>query len=73
MRLIIVSNRAPVNIVKENNSYNYTESTGGLASGLRAYVERMKKNNPDIEIIWVGWPGAAVENLESIVFSLMKK
>jgi trehalose 6-phosphate synthase/phosphatase len=62
MRLLIVSNRAPVNIIKKGHQISYTESSGGLASGLRAYVERLKIKNPDNEILWIGWPGAAVEN-----------
>ena len=63
MRLIIVSNRAPVNIIKENGTYRYEESPGGLASGLRAYIERMnEKKNSDMEIIWIGWPGAEVKD-----------
>ncbi|MEO5572378.1 MAG: bifunctional alpha,alpha-trehalose-phosphate synthase (UDP-forming)/trehalose-phosphatase [Bacteroidia bacterium] len=63
MRLIIVSNRAPVNIKKEYGGYSYEESPGGLASGLRAYIERMNENkNSDTEIIWIGWPGAEVKD-----------
>ena len=64
MRLIIVSNRAPVNIKKENGEYRYEESPGGLATGLRAYVERLKKKDPEMEITWIGWPGAAVDDAD---------
>ncbi len=61
MRLIIVSNRAPISILqKENNSYEIKESSGGLASGLRTYVEQMREHDPDMEIIWIGWPGETV-------------
>ncbi len=73
MRLIIVSNRAPVNIIKENGTYRYEESSGGLASGLRAYVERLKKNKPDLKIIWIGWPGASVENEGKVKKEIAKK
>src|SRR6185436_2318093 len=73
MRLIIVSNRAPVNIIKEGGTYRYEESSGGLASGLRAYVERLKKNKPDVKIIWIGWPGASVENEGKIKKEIAKK
>lgn len=62
MRLIIVSNRAPVSITKDETGYHYQESSGGLASGLRTYVEKTLEHTPDIEIIWVGWPGASVDN-----------
>jgi trehalose 6-phosphate synthase/phosphatase len=57
MRLLIVSNRAPVSIVTDGEQVRYVESSGGLASGLRAYVERLKKEKPDTEILWIGWPG----------------
>jgi trehalose 6-phosphate synthase/phosphatase len=62
MRLIIVSNRAPVNIIREDGAYRYEASPGGLASGLRAYVEKIKESSKaPIEIIWIGWPGATIE------------
>src|SRR6185369_9777315 len=64
MRLIIVSNRAPVNIIKEDDGYCYEESTGGLASGLRSYVERLRKENAGMEIVWIGWPGMDVPEEE---------
>src|SRR5258706_4546481 len=60
MGLIIVSNRAPVSIVSEGGKYRYDESSGGLASGLRTYVERVKKKSPGNKITWLGWPGTAV-------------
>src|SRR4030095_15597952 len=62
MRLIIVSNRAPVNIVSEGETIRYEESSGGLASGLGAYVERVRREKDGPEIRWIGWPGAAVED-----------
>jgi trehalose 6-phosphate synthase/phosphatase len=75
MRLVIVSNRAPVSIIKKDGEYIYEESSGGLASGLRAYVERMKKKSPETEIIWIGWPGTTVEDEERVrkeVYALYK-
>lgn len=73
MRLIIVSNRAPVNIVKENDSHHYERSSGGLASGLHAYIERVKKENPKMEILWIGWPGANVENEKKVKDEIIEK
>ncbi len=74
MRLIIVSNRAPVNMIKENGGYRFEESSGGLASGLRAYIERLKKNKKSaFEITWIGWPGAAVKNKEKVKREILKK
>jgi trehalose 6-phosphate synthase/phosphatase len=64
MRLIIVSNRAPVNIIKDNGWYRYQASAGGLASGLSAYVEKIKQGDSPVEIVWIGWPGATVEEAD---------
>ncbi len=73
MRLIIVSNRAPVNIIEEEGTYRYEPSSGGLASGLRAYVERLKQQGNTTEIIWIGWPGAAVNNEEKVGAEILER
>jgi trehalose 6-phosphate synthase/phosphatase len=49
-RIIIVSNRLPVKIVKENNHLSYQPSEGGLATGLGSIYK--EGNN-----LWIGWPG----------------
>ncbi|HNR18501.1 MAG TPA: bifunctional alpha,alpha-trehalose-phosphate synthase (UDP-forming)/trehalose-phosphatase [Bacteroidia bacterium] len=74
MRLLIVSNRLPVNIVMENGKYRYEQSAGGLATGLNAYVEKIKKDkNQKIEVSWIGWPGATVENEQKVHKDILKK
>lgn len=60
MRLIIVSNRAPVKIIHSEEGLRFESSSGGLATGLSAYVEGQRKLNSDLEILWIGWPGEAV-------------
>jgi trehalose 6-phosphate synthase/phosphatase len=49
-RLVIVSNRLPVTIQKQGNDFIRSTSSGGLATGLSALSETIKK-------IWIGWPG----------------
>lgn len=49
-KLIVVSNRLPVTLTKDDTGYHYTKSSGGLVSALSA----AKK---DFEFIWFGWPG----------------
>lgn len=56
MQLVIVSNRLPVSVKKENGKLSYHSSVGGLATGLGSYAKN-KKN------IWVGWPGIASEDI----------
>ncbi len=75
MRLIIVSNRAPVNVLKEKNSYRYESSPGGLVSGLGAYVDRVRETAGDMEIVWIGWPGTSIpkEDEEKVRDEILKK
>jgi trehalose 6-phosphate synthase/phosphatase len=75
MRLLIVSNRLPVTVLDEL-TLELQESVGGLASGLRAYLDTAKKDS-DFDYVWVGWPGATVkdqkkEQLKSALISEFK-
>ena len=51
-RLIIVSNRLPVTIVKRRDRLSYRPSVGGLATGLGSFYKMYNS-------IWVGWPGTS--------------
>jgi trehalose 6-phosphate synthase/phosphatase len=55
-QVIIVSNRLPVSVKKENGQLSFYPSLGGLATGLSSYAKN--KNN-----IWIGWPGLASDDL----------
>lgn len=55
-KVIIVSNRLPVSVKKENDHLKFFPSVGGLATGLASYTND-KKN------IWIGWPGIASDDL----------
>src|SRR5512147_1537997 len=64
MRLLIVSNRLPVTVVREGGSLRFQESVGGLASGLRAYMDNLKVSRPpnsQYNCAWVGWPGVTID------------
>lgn len=52
-KTIIVSNRLPVRIVKEDGKLAFTPSEGGLATGLGSIYKQG-------ENIWLGWPGAVL-------------
>jgi len=54
MRLIIISNRLPIKVQRNNDSYSFTKSEGGVATGL----ESLESN---IEKVWIGWPGIDVK------------
>jgi trehalose 6-phosphate synthase/phosphatase len=54
-KTIIVSNRLPVRIERNQHSYTFKPSEGGLATGLGSIYK--EGNN-----IWIGWPGASFKN-----------
>jgi trehalose 6-phosphate synthase/phosphatase len=61
MRLLVVSNRLPFTARSENGELTLHASPGGLVSGLTAYLDWTKKNQPGIEHLWIGWPGIEVD------------
>jgi len=69
-QVIIVSNRLPVSVKKENGHLSFYPSVGGLATGLSSYVGGRKQT-------WIGWPGIASDHLtdeekQEIVAELIK-
>jgi trehalose 6-phosphate synthase/phosphatase len=67
-KTIIVSNRLPVKIINENNTFQIKVSEGGLATGLGS-IYKQDQN------LWIGWSGINVENSsdEEEISSLLKK
>ncbi len=59
MRIVIVSNRLPINIIKDKKNNNkFQKSAGGLVTSIGAYTEKIT----DFSYIWVGWPGISTNN-----------
>jgi trehalose 6-phosphate synthase/phosphatase len=56
-RLIIASNRLPVNIQKSEKGMEVNPSAGGLATGLKSY-------HKEHDSIWIGWPGITADSKE---------
>lgn len=54
-KLVIVSNRLPVSVVKKDGVLNFEASSGGLATAMSSLNQSDK--------IWVGWPGIASDDL----------
>lgn len=54
-RLVIVSNRLPITIDKQEGELIYHPSAGGLATGLNSLDDSINR-------IWVGWPGREVQD-----------
>ena len=55
-QVIIVSNRLPVSVKKEEGKLLFSPSVGGLATGLSSYID-------DKNSLWIGWPGIASDEL----------
>ena len=65
-KLIIVSNRLPIKIFKKKNSYEFTYSSGGLATGMSSVHSKM-------DTLWIGWPGIASNNLNNKTIDELNK
>ncbi|MDQ1085963.1 trehalose-6-phosphate synthase [Siphonobacter sp. SORGH_AS_1065] len=54
-RLIIVSNRLPIQLLRQESGVQLLESAGGLATALKSYLQAQDRSsfNPE-EVIWVG-------------------
>jgi trehalose 6-phosphate synthase/phosphatase len=55
-QVIIVSNRLPVSVKKDNGKLKFYPSVGGLATGLSSYIKDSRNK-------WIGWPGIASDKL----------
>jgi trehalose 6-phosphate synthase/phosphatase len=58
-RLLIVSNRLPVNIIKSGGGIHSQFSVGGLATGLGSLYKSYSYKN-----LWIGWPGINLEKIK---------
>src|SRR4051812_9561904 len=63
-RLLVVSNRLPFSITRTEAGPTLSPSSGGLVTALSSYFERRRREQPDLEFVWAGWPGADVEPRE---------
>jgi trehalose 6-phosphate synthase/phosphatase len=53
-KLLIVSNRLPVNVEKKRGDIAFQPSAGGLATGLASFYE-------SYDSLWIGWPGLPMD------------
>lgn len=63
MRLLAVSNRAPVTVTRRRGEFVFQPSVGGLATGLTAWMDSLDAapgEGPVNERLWAGWPGLTV-------------
>ncbi|WP_455368477.1 bifunctional alpha,alpha-trehalose-phosphate synthase (UDP-forming)/trehalose-phosphatase [[Eubacterium] cellulosolvens] len=55
-RVLLVSNRLPVNIVKRANQIHLQPSVGGVSKGLNSFRQ-------SLDSVWIGWPGISTESI----------
>lgn len=58
-KTIIISNRLPISISKEEDKLVYKPSAGGLATGLGSIYK-------EGDNIWIGWPGIYLESEDQV-------
>lgn len=67
-RLLTVANRLPVTIKKKDGEYSYSQSSGGLVTGLSGLPDTYDK-------LWIGWPGTDVpeEDVERVEQDILEQ
>lgn len=66
-RLLIVSNRLPVNISRQDGALILEPSSGGLVTGLQAFLKQQKKTSGlSFKHLWVGWPGISAGSKKEV-------
>lgn len=68
-RLVIISNRLPVNILTKNDELEIQPSVGGLATGLNSFYK-------SYDSIWLGWPGISdnkIKGKKEIIYEKLIK
>ena len=63
---IIVSNRLPIQLTKLDNSFEFTPTSGGLATGMNSVHKGQ-------ESLWVGWPGINNDEIDKKTWAPLKK
>jgi trehalose 6-phosphate synthase/phosphatase len=53
-RLIIISNRLPFSVERQNNNVIVRQSSGGLVSAVKSYIEKSKSHHRYTDKIWIG-------------------
>jgi len=58
-RILIISNRLPISVVKRGKSLRFQASVGGLATGVGSLMQKEHK------VEWIGWPGIALDKINN--------
>lgn len=69
MKILIVSNRLPITVIK-GDKLEFKESVGGLVSGLSSYIDSLKDSSLKSEFMWIGWSGITINDDKKISLRL---
>lgn len=58
-KLLIISNRLPINILRRKERISYSPSSGGLATGLASFYKSCNS-------LWIGWPGIIPSDMKEM-------
>src|SRR6476646_4694607 len=62
-RLVVVSNRLPFTVTKEEGWLAFNASAGGLVTGLSGYLRSNEAGDDgEANYVWVGWPGSSIDD-----------
>jgi len=65
-KFIIVSNRLPIKIEKQQNQWIFSPTSGGLATGLKSVHENGNS-------LWIGWPGISSNEIDDKEYETLSK
>ncbi|MBT3444986.1 MAG: bifunctional alpha,alpha-trehalose-phosphate synthase (UDP-forming)/trehalose-phosphatase, partial [Flavobacteriaceae bacterium] len=63
---LIVSNRLPIQVTKLDNYFEFTPTSGGLATGMNSVHQGQ-------ESLWIGWPGINNDEIDKKTWGPLKK
>ena len=63
---IIVSNRLPLQIVRQKQGYKFIPTSGGLATGMKSFHQHGNS-------LWIGWPGIEQDLIDTESWVSLKK
>lgn len=65
-KVMMISNRLPVTVKRQDGQFEYSWSIGGLATGLRSYHDRS-------DGLWIGWSGIINEEISQAENELIRQ
>ncbi len=66
-KFVIVSNRLPVSVSRQNGELVFTPSSGGLATAMASLGDQ------SADYVWIGWPGIAADDLTAAEKTIIRK